>query len=98
MRKVKSFLLGAVIAGTMLCVPAYAESGDGGSGIEINEIFYSVAAGGIASGTVGTILWKMSNTKKTARDANKNIVPGASEILGRQLNNIHVSKHSKKND
>lgn len=97
MRKVKGFLLGAVIAGTMLCVPAYAESGDGGE-IEINEIFYSVAAGGIASGTVGTILWKMSNTKKTARDANKNIVLGASEILGRQLNNIHVSKHAKKND
>ena len=97
MRKVKGFLLGAFIAGTMLCVPAYAESGDGGE-IEINEIFSSVAAGGIASGTVGTILWKMSNTKKTARDANKNIVPGASEILGRQLNNIHVSKHSKKND
>ena len=97
MRKVKGFLLGAGIAGTMLCVPAYAESGDGGE-IEINEIFYSVAAGGIASGTVGTILWKMSNTKKTARDANKNIVTGASEILGRQLNNIHVSKHSKKND
>ena len=97
MRKVKGFLLGAVIAGTMLCVPAYAESGDGGE-IEINEVFYSVAAGGIASGTVGAILWKMSNTKKTARDANKNIVSGASEILGRQLNNIHVSKHSKKND
>ena len=97
MRKVKGFLLGAVIAGTMLCAPAYAESGDGGE-IEINEVFYSVAAGGIASGTVGTILWKMSNTKKTARDANKNIVSGASEILGRQLNNIHVSKHSKKND
>lgn len=97
MRKVKGFLLGAVIAGTILCVPAYAESGDGGE-IEINEIFYSVAAGGIASGTVGTILWKMSNTKKTARDANKNIVPGASEILGRQLNNIHVSKHAKKKD
>ena len=97
MRKVKGFLLGTFIAGTMLCVPAYAESGDGGE-IKINEIFYSVAAGGIASGTVGTILWKMSNTKKTARDANKNIVPGASEILGRQLNNIHVSKHSKKND
>lgn len=97
MRKVKGFLLGAVIAGTMLCVPAYAESGDGGE-IEINEIFYSVAAGGIAAGTVGTILWKMSNTKKTARDANKNIVPGASEILGRQLNNIHVSKHAKKKD
>lgn len=94
--KIKGIALGAILSGVLLTGSAAAYDSDGGSSVEINLKGFSAGLifGAAGGGGVGTVLWKMSNTKKKARDANQNIVPGASRILYRELGPMSVSKRT----
>lgn len=94
--KVKGIILGLAISGAMLTSSASAyeveyHSEGGGNPVA------AIVAGVVVGGGSGAFLWRLSNTKRKARDANENVVPGASEILNRDLSKIHVSVHKRNN-
>ena len=94
--KVKGIILGVAISGVMLTSSASAYEVEYHSGSSGNPVT-AIAAGVLVGGGSGAFLWRLSNTKRKARDANKNVVPGASEILNRDLSRIQVHVHKRKN-